>query len=418
MSASGHLFFLLKMRSLQITLLAFIICSGCFHPLHSQKKWSLEECINFAHKNNLDILQQELAVKQQKTATLRYAGEYIPTLNILLDRENFTIQSNLTIFAGLQRYNNIRYGRTGVEISEQQRENLKMELSIAITKVFLQLLLDKELLDVAKRSYQTTSDQLQRTKLFVQEGRQSYSTLLDIESHLAGEMVQITNCQNNIKKSTLELTQLMNIEYCDTLIISPPVFIFDPLSFASASLDSIYSNALNLPSIKAAELLHKQGRYKLAATIGAATPTFSLFANYNSFYKTDSEPLKVYGFELKIPILNNYTHGAAISRAKLDYKYAEVELEKEKQQLYKDIQSDLFEARALYQKYTAAQKALIAMEESFRYCEEKFNAGILSSTDYNTQKSNLLKMNSDVLQSKHQFFFQLKILEFYGYKAL
>ncbi len=79
----------------------------------------------------------------------------------------------------------------------------------------------------------------------------------------------------------------------------------------------------------------------------------------------------------------------------------------------KEIQQAHADARASREQYTATEKTLRALEESFRYTQEKFNLGMLTSLDYNLAKSNLDKAQSDLLQAKYNYIFNRKILDFY-----
>ncbi len=81
--------------------------------------------------------------------------------------------------------------------------------------------------------------------------------------------------------------------------------------------------------------------------------------------------------------------------------------------LFKEIQQANNDAFAYYQKYIASQSNVEAMEESFRYVQQKFDVGALNATDYSVARANLFKARSDYYQSKYQYVFQLKILDFY-----
>jgi outer membrane protein len=52
-------------------------------------------------------------------------------------------------------------------------------------------------------------------------------------------------------------------------------------------------------------------------------------------------------------------------------------------------------------------------QESFKYSQEKLDAGMLSGTDYTIAKTNLSKAQSECIQSKFQYIFQLKVLDYY-----
>ena len=54
-----------------------------------------------------------------------------------------------------------------------------------------------------------------------------------------------------------------------------------------------------------------------------------------------------------------------------------------------------------------------AMQESFTYTEKKYNAGMANNYEYTLARNNLTKAQSDMLQSKYDFIFKLKVVDFY-----
>ena len=62
----------------------------------------------------------------------------------------------------------------------------------------------------------------------------------------------------------------------------------------------------------------------------------------------------------------------------------------------------------------ASEQNMKASEESFSVTQKRFNLGMLNGTDYTVAKSNLFKAQSEYYQSKFQYIFLLKILDFYN----
>jgi outer membrane protein len=54
-----------------------------------------------------------------------------------------------------------------------------------------------------------------------------------------------------------------------------------------------------------------------------------------------------------------------------------------------------------------------ASEEAFKYSEQKFTVGLLNTVDYNNTKKELNKSHSELLQSKYDYVFKTKVLDFY-----
>ncbi|HPF93567.1 MAG TPA: TolC family protein, partial [Tenuifilaceae bacterium] len=88
-------------------------------------------------------------------------------------------------------------------------------------------------------------------------------------------------------------------------------------------------------------------------------------------------------------------------------------LEQEKNVLFKDIQQAQADAIAAYNKFKATEKNLTAIQEAFRYTEQRFTLGLANSLDYTTSKTRLAKAQADLLSAKYEYIFKTKILDFY-----
>ncbi|MDD3299294.1 MAG: TolC family protein, partial [Bacteroidales bacterium] len=119
------------------------------------------------------------------------------------------------------------------------------------------------------------------------------------------------------------------------------------------------------------------------------------------------------GFGLNIPIFNNYMARTNVKNAQLGVRNAEIDHKYRLQLLYKEIQQASNDAISYFERFKASEQNVVAMEESFRYVQQKFDVGVLNATDYVVAKTNLFRAQSEMYQAKYQYLFQLKILDFY-----
>ena len=119
------------------------------------------------------------------------------------------------------------------------------------------------------------------------------------------------------------------------------------------------------------------------------------------------------GLSLSIPIFNGGLNKSRVTSAKISLDRARLNLETEKNTLYKDIQQATADAVASQKRQKAAYKNKVANEESLRYSENKFNVGLITAFDYTTARNKYSKAETDLLQAKYEFLFKLKILDFY-----
>ena len=429
-----------------------ILLSWSWHECSAQDIWSLERCIEYACANNLSIKQQSLEVTRSENQLLQSRLSFVPSLSASVghnlnwgrsvDLQNLEIIRNqlsqstsasantsIQLLDGLSKLYSLKSSRKSIDISLQEVERLKDEISISIVRSYLQILLAKEMLATSQENFKSISEQRDRTRLLVEAGSQPYTALLDIESQLAAERVQTVTAESQVTTSTLALQQLLDLPYSKDFQIHVPEIDGMLSSYHGYSADEIYASAQNLPVIQSARLSLDKGDIELKAAKGQYWPKISLSASYGTFYSSSSYSPSgtAYPFfeqfrdninpsisiGLSIPIFSNWSVRTNVRNAELSRRSLEIDLKLKQQTLYKDIQTAVTEADTYYRKMEAALANVNSMQESFRYVQEKFNTGALNGMDYTVARTNLLKARSEYLQAKYQFVFQIKIIDFY-----
>jgi len=433
------------------TLLSLLLLLSAF-SLHAQKQWTLQECIQYALDNNLNIKQQSLAVERNKNQLEQSKWALAPSLDAsanysfswgrTLNTQDFTITENelsqsgylsmgagLDLFRGMQKINTIKSNKAQLEISGQDVEKLKNDISIEIARTYLQVILAQEVLETAKQSRQSVMAQMARTEKLVNAGSLAYSSLLEIQAQLATEQVQVVNAENVLRTNTLSLIQLLDLSLEDHFSVAIPQIKVDTLAFLGASVEQLYQTSQSLPQIQIGEYTLQQREYQLAVSKGQRFPSLNLSAGVSTSYNPDLKddpryPAHFFGqldsrkspsvrISLSMPIFSGRAISTNIRNAELGVQQAQIDMKNRQQILYKEIQLANNEAISAFERYKATLQNVKAMEESFRYVQQKLEVGMLNGTDYTVAKTNLFRAQSDHLQAKFQYVFQLKILDFY-----
>ncbi len=423
-------------------ILALVLCGNAY----TQHKWSLEGCIRHARENNLQVKQQQIAIEQAENHLFSSKMEYLPSVNASMNHNmswgrsvnlndleiienqlsqstSMNISASVPLFEGMQKRNTVKRNLKQLEIAGVNVEKLQDEISLTVAQAYLQVLLNKEIEKSAQASLASVQEQETRSRQLVEAGSQAYSSLLEIQAQLASEKVQAVTAGNNVRSSLLALAQLLDIEDFGKFDIETPQTDYLTLSFNPESVEEIYGNATGLPRIKGAELALEQSKLQYKIQKGAALPSISFNAGYGTYY-SDNQSSAFFeqfnnnrnpsmGFGLSIPIFNNWRSNTSIRNARLNVKNSEIELKLQHQNLLKDIQQAYNDALASFERLGAAKQNMEAAKESFKYTQEKFNVGMLGGTDYTVAKTNLFKAESEYLQSKFQYIFQLKVLDYY-----
>ena len=452
-----------------------------FSNANSQEPWSLEKCITYALENNIQIKQQKLnteyntnLLSQAKVniyPNLSATGSYGASFGRALDQttyeftQNQTVQSinmgltsTTTLFSGFQKLNTIKKNDFDLRASLLDLEKLKNDISLNIAAAYLQILFNRELLEVSKAQIEITAQQVIRTKALVDAGSVAQGNFLEIQAQQASEEVQVVNYENLLALSYLNLTQILDLDSAGNFsIVIPEISSINEAELMFA-VNDVYSTAESiLPQIKASEYRLESAYKGLEIAKGSRLPRLSLTGNYGSGYSdirqqpvgsnivtetigytselvprevTITYPEIIYGsypirdqfkdnasssiyFNLSIPIFTNFQIKTGISNSRINMENYRLELSNTKNILYKEIQQAYADALAALKKYKASEKALIATQESFKYSKEKFEVGLVNTVDFNIAKTQLVRTQSDLLQAKYDFIFKTNILNFY-----
>lgn len=427
----------------------------------AQQTWSLKDCLKHAVEHNLTIKQAALNTNLSKNAFTQSKLAVLPSLNsnashsfnfgrsvdpytnaFTLDRvrnNNIGASASVTLFAGFQNVNNIRMSNYDYLASKYDAEKIANDISINIITAFLQLMYNKELVAVNEDKLALSKLQVNRVGEMVDVGRLPKGNLLDTESQMAQEELQLINVQNQLDIAFLNMKQLLDLDASYSFDITAPELSISE-SFAARNSEELYTTAVvNLPDVKSANAKLQSAERSLAIAQGGRSLRLSLFGSIGTGYSdarqkvtgVDSLSLvptytdypfeeqlednvsQSVSFSLSIPIFNAWQANSSISRAKIAVLQSQYNLQQAENQLRKQIEQANADALAAHKKYLASQKSVQALSESFRYTEEKYNVELVSTYEYNDAKNRLFQAEADLLQSKYDYIFKIKVLDFY-----
>jgi len=434
-------------RILIVIITGLLFSSGLTYA--QLKQWSLEECIKYAIENNIQIQQQVIQTKIQENSLDLARKKLVPTLNSsfshgydfgrALDQTNYqfyneTMQSDYMyvggqtpVFMGMQNVNSIKKNKYEVLASKEDLKFISDDVALNVALAYLQILLNKDLVAANQNQLNITLQQIEKTRKLVDAGSVAKGNLLQIESQAGQEEVQLITMQNQLETSYLNITQLLEIKTPAGFEIVSPEIPVDTNSVIAGNVEDIYQIASgSRPEIKSSEMKLAASEYDLKIAKGGRSPQLSLNYSFNTrytyIYNLDNLSFKDQfnnnrtsgvGLSLNIPILNGWQVSKNIANSRLSVESYKYSLEGTKKSLYKNIQKAYTDAVASLKKYNASLKAVASSEEAFRYTEQKFNVGMVTSVDYNASKTQLLNAQADMSQAKYEYIFKTKVLDFY-----
>jgi outer membrane protein len=417
---------------------------------------SLQECVQTAIENNLDVKQSDLSMERsavnwrQSKANLlpNIGGEVNHTLNqgrsIDLSTNSYVNQqqtsgsyslaANVTLFNGLRLLNNLKSSQYAYEASKMELQTNKDQLMLNVILAYLQILTNSDLLQQAQKQAEVTRKQVERLDLMNQEGAIKPSDLSDMKGQLADNKLTLIKSQNDLDGARLSLSQLMNVAYNRELQVERLRADQVEMNYATTP-DSIFNIALQqLAIIKAADQRTKSAEKAVQAARGNLFPSVGLGAGFYTPYSSTardsaSQKIEYYdqlsnnyrtyvGVGISIPIFNNFRFRNQIALAKIDLKSASYTAQTRQIQLKQNIEQDHFNMTAAKNRYQALLEQVAAYTESFLAAEVRFNAGATTSIDYLIAKNNLDRANVNLIIARYDYVLRTKILDYYQGKPL
>lgn len=430
----------------------------------TEKKWTLRNCIDYAYENNLQLLRNrnriimsENNLKQAKydrlpslSGSTSWSNSYGRSIDYVTNgytdqnssNVNYGIGTSVSLFSGFRKKHQIEKGKIDLQADLLDIETAKENLALSVTSYYLNILYAKEQLQVAKDNLTVVQKQQERISQLVKAGKMPKGNLLEQQSQVAKNESNIVEAENRLSLAYLDLYQALDITAGKTFLIAEP----DVASVEKADLALLnYSNQYKdiiaqRPSMKAFDYRIESAEKSIDIAKAGYYPTVGLSANIGSGYSNlrynykqdattgqltkngkmsfaDQYELnlsKSWGLNVSIPIFSKLQNKTAVRNANLQLEDIQIQKQVERNRLYKELQQAYTNATAAVKKYQAQHKTLAALEETFRYVEEKYQLGMISSFDYNESLSNLTTARSNMLQAKYEYLFRTKILEFYS----
>ncbi len=302
----------------------FLICVWLFigtKKANAQEKpitnvWNLQTCIDFAQKNNIIIMQNDLLIQSNENNLEQSKMVRYPTLNAnasqnynfgrsvdpftnqfvnqQVNSNNFALQASVNLFNGFQTKNTIRRNQKEIEISKLNAEQSRYTVSLNVALEYLNVLQAKELLVVADKNVNSTQTQLERTEKLFKAGAVAEGDLINLKATLANNQLAVTNANNQILLAKVRLQQQMNMPADNNFDIESVNIDNLQVTQIAETPAQIYQSAEGaMPNIKSADETIRSRMYSIEIARAGMYPTLTLNGTLFSGY---SNATKKYGF--------------------------------------------------------------------------------------------------------------------------
>lgn len=420
----------------------------------AQKKWTMQQCIDYAMENNV-TLQKSRLQKQSATEDLKGSkGALLPTLsastnqslgyqpwkdagvatvtngtvNTKVDKTyyngSYALNAQWTVWNGGRNYNTIKLNRIAESEADLQTKETANSIQERIAQIYTQILYLDENVKVNEQMLETAKKNEERGQEMVNVGKMSKADLAQLTAQRATDEYNIVETKSQLLNYKLQLKQLLEITDEEEFDVVIPDITEAQVMAAIPSLQTVYEEALtSRPEIERSQLAIKSSDVNLSIAKAGWLPTLSVSGSLgtstnslssNSWgkqVKTNFDAMA--GVSVSVPIFDGRSTKTSVNKAKIQQLSAQLDLLDQQKTLYSTIQEYWLNAQTNQQKYRAASATVESEQQSYNLLSEQFRLGLKNIVELMTGKDNLLSAQQNQLQSKYQTIYNQQMLYFY-----
>ncbi len=462
-----------------------ILMSICLISMHAgisqdKKIWTLRELIDHAISNNLTVKRNTYGVESSEIAALQAKMAMLPTLNgngsygmnwgrtvdpttnifttSKVESSNLGANSSLLLWNGFRLFYNLKQSEVELEAASEDLIRARNDVLLNVITLYLNVVFNKELYNVAQSQMKSTQEQLERTRKLVDAGSVPMADLLNLDAQLATNELSLIQRENSLNLSLLQLKQALQLPSATPMDVEPPQLNTQNELKIDKTSDEIFDIAtMTMPEIKAAELRKKSTEYAYRSAKGNLYPRLSLNGSYTTVYSDQRQQFQADGgsasrsigyvqgagtpvvtdvstgsfyvpgisdqyrdnrgrsvsLSLQIPIFNGLSTRSTMKRAVINREIASITFQETSNTLRQTVETAYNNALAAIKTYQSTEKQVKARDEAFRMAKQRYNLGAVNFVDYQVAENNLFQAESDLLRAKYDFIFRKKVLDFY-----
>lgn len=368
----------------------------------------------------------------------RFSAGENPFVDITSQSFSGNLGASIPIFNGFENIISLRRSQEEQLSREERLQRAREQVIFNTATSFLQVILEEELLEIAKENLATSSKQLEQVQAQVEVGSRPAVDLFNQEAQVANDELAITQRENTLKLNKLQLIRQLQIDPLGEYNFVVPE-IDENRDFSAVeqySLQELISQALSTRSdIRAEEADIKSLEYQLLNARASLLPSINGSASISSRYSDqytlpdpnggapekvsfndqffDQQVNRSIGLSISIPLFQNYNRLYNIQASRVQLKNAELNFENTQLQVVQEVTQAYNDYSSFLKQKDATQKSLIAAEKAFETQQERYNVGASTLIELSQAQANFVSAQSNFTQSIFNLIFQEKLLDFY-----
>ena len=442
----------------RVVYFAMILAAVTSVSAQEAKKWTLDDCIDYALEKNIQLQQDKISLEESSVDVKTAKAALFPSLSFSTGQNvtnrpyqetsntvsgteiissdskttyngNYGLNAQWTLWNGNKRLNTIKQRRTSQQIAGLAVTETENSLQEQIAQIFIQILYADESVKINRNTLQVSQATYDRGKELFQEGSISKADLAQLESQVSNDQYQLVTAESSLRNYKLQLKQLLELDGTEEMDLVLPELNDEHVMELLPSQQDIYQTALNTrPEIQSGKLSIDNAKLAISTAKAGYYPSISLSASTSSMTNNASQnnwaqQMKygwnnMIGLTVSVPIFNNRQTKSAVEKAQFQYNSSLLNLQDKQKGLYTEIETLWLDALNAQQQYAAAEVKLKSSQTSFDMVNEQFRLGMKNTVELLTEKNNLLSAQQQRVQAKYMAILNRTLLDFYAGKDI
>lgn len=419
-----------------------------------QKVWTLQECLDYALANNIQLQQKRITAASDHEDVLQSQAALFPSVSFSTNQNaswrpfaettinlaggtmttnsnsvsyngSYGINANWTVWNGNRNTNTIKQNKLTEQMAELAVVQQANTLQEQIAQLYVQILYETEAVHVCEEIIKASEMQRDRAKTMVNVGSLARVDLVQLEAQVSQDQYSLVQAQTQLANYKLQLKQLLEIHDDEPFEVVVPDVAEERILAIIPDEQSVYNAALeNRPEIQSSKLNIEASELAIATARAGYMPTVSMTASMGSnnssgqdtefFKQIKTNMSNSLGLTVSVPLFDNHQARTNIRKAKYALQTSELNLLEQQKQLYSTIENYWLNTTSSRQQYIAAKNNVKSMRESYELVSEQFNLGLKNIVELTTGKNNLLQAEQQLLQTKYTALLNAAMLNFYA----
>ena len=438
------------MKKSKLIVVLLIVCIS--FQGYSQKRWSLDDCINFAINHNLGQKNSTYASQVSRENYQQAKRNFLPgfnlsssygisygryvdqntndIINMKSSSNSYSTGTSIVLFNGFRIWNTVILNKLIFQASKEDELMSKYDLSFRVMDAFYNVKFKKGLLKVAKEQQELSLLDYKITKAKVKLGLKATSDIYLIESMIGTEKLHVLRAKQQLEEAQLKLIQEMNLEE-NQIKLQPEIVHLKTSNNSQFNASKLFEKALEfLPEIKKERLNVQAAQKSLSISKSNLYPSISLGASFSTgYFETRKDLLgntigyfdqlednlsKFVGVSMQIPITNKWSARSNIKKASINVLKTANNLAQKKLEVYKTVQQLLQKNEALLVEKQMNQQNIKSKELVYTISQKKYNKGLIDIYELQQSKNFLAKAKIEQIRIELQLQIQKKTYDFYN----